>query len=347
MKLLVTGGAGFIGCNFVRYWQKANPEDFIVVLDKLTYAGSLDNLKGVSNTHFKFVEGDICDQPLVESLLEEFKLDTIVHFAAESHVDRSIAGPDIFVETNIMGTHALLKAARKKWLTEKIVDTHRFHHVSTDEVYGSLELNDEKFTEKTPYKPSSPYSASKAASDHLVWAYHTTYGLNVTLSNCSNNYGAFQHIEKLIPRTILHLLEGKPMGVYGDGQNIRDWLYVDEHCRAIELILKKGKSGDIFNIGTDCEKNNVEVVKAIAKALCALYDTDAHFAGKVSAELRAFWQSDKVIHFIDDRLGHDRRYAIDNSLIKNQLSFEPVTSFEAALYETVRWYVSQSPLFFS
>ena len=342
MKLLVTGGAGFIGCNFVRYWQAANPEDFIVVLDKLTYAGSLENLVGVSERNYKFIEGDICDQPLVESLLEEFKLDTIVHFAAESHVDRSIAGPDVFVETNIVGTHALLKAARKKWLTEKKVKAHRFHHVSTDEVYGSLELNDEKFTEKTPYKPSSPYSASKAASDHLVWAYHTTYGLNVSLSNCSNNYGAFQHIEKLIPRTILHLLKGEPMGVYGDGQNIRDWLYVDEHCRAIELMLKKGQSGDIYNIGTECEKNNLQIVQAIAEALCRLYDSDPQFARTVSADVRAFWQSNQIIHFIDDRLGHDRRYAIDNSLIKNQLGFEPVTSFEAALYETVKWYVSQS-----
>ena len=340
MNLLVTGGAGFIGCNFVRYWQKKNPQDFIVVLDKLTYAGSLENLAGVNDVNFKFVQGDICDQPLVESLLEQFKLDTIVHFAAESHVDRSIAGPDVFIETNIVGTHALLKAARKKWITEGLVPHHRFHHVSTDEVYGSLELTDAKFTESTPYKPSSPYSASKAASDHLVWAYHATYGLNVTLSNCSNNYGAFQHTEKLIPRAILHLLKGEPMGIYGDGQNIRDWLYVDEHCRAIELILKEGKSGDIFNVGTNAEKNNVEVVRDIARALVFLAENDVAFSKKVEPKLIAFWKDEKAtIRFIDDRLGHDRRYAIDNSLIKNQLGFEPVTSFEAALKETVKWYV--------
>ena len=244
-KVLVTGGAGFIGANFVRYWAEQYPDDRIVVLDALTYAGNRENLAGLeSHDAFGFVHGDIGDQPLVESLIKEEGLDTIVHFAAESHVDRSIHEPDAFIQTNVSGTHTLLKVAREAWLdSDSAPGDHLFHHVSTDEVYGTLGPDDPAFTEKTAYAPNSPYAASKAASDHLVRAYHHTYGLNVTTSNCSNNYGPYQFPEKLIPLMIVNALNGKPLPIYGDGSNIRDWLYVEDHCRGIELVINKGRKG--------------------------------------------------------------------------------------------------------
>ncbi|MBS0614046.1 MAG: dTDP-glucose 4,6-dehydratase, partial [Proteobacteria bacterium] len=245
-NLLITGGAGFIGTNFVRYWLAHPGQGRVLVLDALTYAGNLANLAGLeADARFVFVRGDICDEALVERLMREHRIDTLVHFAAESHVDRSILGPDDFIRTNVVGTHALLKVAKKLWLEERIVPAHRFHHVSTDEVYGSLGPTDPGFTEDSPYAPNSPYSASKAASDHLVRAYHATYGLSTTVTNCSNNYGPYQFPEKLIPLMIVNILHGKPLPVYGDGLQVRDWLHVEDHCRAIELALRRGREGTV------------------------------------------------------------------------------------------------------
>ncbi|MGC8520134.1 MAG: dTDP-glucose 4,6-dehydratase, partial [Steroidobacteraceae bacterium] len=268
-KLLVTGGAGFIGANFVHHWLWVHPDDRVVVLDALTYAGNLANLESVKDRpQLRFVRGDIRDTALVEQLLREERLDTIVHFAAESHVDRSIQGPDAFIETNVQGTHSMLKAARTVWLTERTVPAHRFHHVSTDEVYGSLGPEDPAFTEETRYAPNSPYSASKAASDHLVRAYHHTYGLNTTISNCSNNYGPFHFPEKLIPLMIVNLLHGRALPIYGDGRNVRDWLHVSDHCRGIERVLERGTPGEVYNIGGGAESENL----ALVQTLCTVAD---------------------------------------------------------------------------
>ncbi len=296
-RLLVTGGAGFIGCNFVQYWMKQYPSDRVVVLDALTYAGKKEHLASVAdNPNFCFVHGNICDQPLVEALMRKEGIDTIVHFAAESHVDRSIEGPDLFVETNIIGTHTLLKVARQLWIEEGAVDDHRFHHVSTDEVYGALGPNDPPFTEETPYAPNSPYSASKASSDHLVRAYNRTYGLKTSISNCSNNYGPYQDEEKLIPKTIQRVRAGEPIPVYGDGSNIRDWLHVEDHCRAIELILNAECAGEVFNVGGGEQWSNLDLVKLI----CQKID-----------EQRGTEGSERLITFVEDRKGHDWRYDVD------------------------------------
>src|SRR6201996_243732 len=274
-RLLVTGGAGFIGSNFVHYWLHEHAGDRIVVLDALTYAGNLANLESVMDRPaIRFVHGDIGDSALVERLLREEKIDTLVHFAAESHVDRSIHGPDAFIETNIIGTHSLLKAARKVWLEEKTVPKHRFHHVSTDEVYGSLGPQDPSFHERTPYAPNSPYSASKAASDHLVRSYHHTYGLEVTTSNCSNNYGPFHFPEKLIPLVIVNILHGRPLPIYGDGRNIRDWLHVSDHCRGIDLILQKGVPGEVYNIGGGSECENIHLVRTLCRIVDEKFASD-------------------------------------------------------------------------
>ncbi|MBL4866105.1 MAG: dTDP-glucose 4,6-dehydratase [Pseudomonadales bacterium] len=341
-KLLVTGGAGFIGCNFVHYWMANNPNDKVVVLDKLTYAGNRENLAQVEdNENFEFVQGDICDQALVEKLLQNNRLDTIVHFAAESHVDRSITGPDIFIETNVIGTHSLLKAARQVWLEEGLHKSdHRFHHVSTDEVYGSLGPNDPPFTETTAYAPNSPYSASKAASDHLVRAYHETYGLNTTVSNCSNNYGPYQHPEKLIPLVILNILHGRPIPVYGDGKNVRDWLYVEDHCRGIEAVLKKGCVGEVYNIGGGNEVANIDLVERI----CGLVDEKfwgddelrERFLGAPAAKGK---KSSSLISYVDDRLGHDRRYAIDAGKVFEELGVEARFTVDEGLEVTFDWYL--------
>ena len=273
-KLLVTGGAGFIGANFVHYWAKQYPDDQVIVLDALTYAGNLASLEPVGGLeHCRFVKGDIVDQQLIEKLLREERIDTIVHFAAESHVDRSITGPSAFIDTNVVGTHTLLHCAKAAWLdADAAPGSHRFHHVSTDEVFGSLTVEDPAFSETTPYAPNSPYSASKAASDHLVRAYHHTYGLQVTTSNCSNNYGPFQFPEKLIPLMIVNGLSGKPLPVYGDGSNIRDWLYVGDHVRGIERVIERGTVGETYNIGGDEERANIDIVRTICTMLDQAFD---------------------------------------------------------------------------
>ncbi|HZT05263.1 MAG TPA: dTDP-glucose 4,6-dehydratase [Steroidobacteraceae bacterium] len=340
-RLLVTGGAGFIGANFVQYWLGAHPGDRVVVLDALTYAGNLANLEPVrERPELKFVQGNIGNTPLVESLLREEALDTIVHFAAESHVDRSIHGPDAFIETNVQGTHSVLKAARKVWQEEKTVATHRFHHVSTDEVYGSLGPADPAFHERTPYAPNSPYSASKAASDHLVRAYHHTYGLQVTTSNCSNNYGPFHFPEKLIPLMIVNLLHGRALPIYGDGRNVRDWLHVSDHCRGIDLILKKGMPGEVYNIGGGVESENLRLVETLCavadEAFGVRQDLCARFAECPAAR---GGKSSSLVQFVKDRPGHDRRYAIDCGKIERELGYRAHVSLSAGLRSTFDWYV--------
>ena len=342
-KLLVTGGAGFIGCNFVHYWLKNHPNDRLVVLDALTYAGNLANLDPVKDDpNFRFVKGDICDQTLVEKLLLEEGLDTIVHFAAESHVDRSITGPDAFIETNIIGTHNLLKAAKKVWLdSDNSVDNHRFHHVSTDEVYGSLEADDPAFTEQTQYAPNSPYSASKAASDHLVRAYHHTFGLNVTTSNCSNNYGPYHFPEKLIPLVITNILLGKSLPIYGDGLNIRDWLYVEDHARGIELVLDKGKVGEVYNIGGNNEWTNVDIVNLVCELVDEFFEKNKPYADKYpDAPCVKADNANSLITYVKDRAGHDRRYAIDATKSSGELGYVPAETFESGIRKTVEWYLT-------
>lgn len=344
-KLLITGGAGFIGSNFVHHWLTQHPGDRIVVLDALTYAGNLANLDNVrQRPELRFVQGDISDTALVESLLRDEGIGTLVHFAAESHVDRSIHGPDVFIEANVLGTHSLLKAARKVWLDERSVSEHRFHHVSTDEVYGSLSATDPAFTETTPYAPNSPYSASKAASDHLVRAYHHTYGLNVTTSNCSNNYGPFHFPEKLIPLMIVNILSGKALPIYGDGQNVRDWLHVTDHCRGIELVLQRGKVGEVYNIGGGSEAENIYLVRT----LCAIMDTlfasnetlKARFPAAPASQGKP---SETLMTYVKDRPGHDRRYAINCHKIESELGYRAQVSIDTGLRSTVDWYLNNEP----
>jgi dTDP-glucose 4,6-dehydratase len=343
-NLLVTGGAGFIGTNFVYYWLDKYPEDHVVVLDALTYAGNRANLtKAEKNPKFEFVHGNVLDQPLVENLLKNHNIDTIVHFAAESHVDRSIHGPDEFINTNIVGTHTLLKAAKKRWL-DGGKTKHRFHHISTDEVYGTLGPDDPPFTELTPYAPNSPYAASKASSDHLVRAYHETYGLNTTISNCSNNYGPFQFPEKLIPLVIINILFNKPLPIYGDGRQIRDWLYVEDHNRGVDLILEKGIPGRTYNIGGTNEWANIDIVHLICDLLLEQFSTDKRlaerFADSPAAQAK---HPDTLISHVKDRAGHDRRYAINTTKIKNDLGFLPEESFETGIRKTLRWFLDHQP----
>lgn len=347
--LLVTGGAGFIGSNFVLYWLKNHVLDKIIVLDSLTYAGNRENLSSVdASTQFEFVKGDICNQQLVESLLLEYKIDTIVHFAAESHVDRSITGPDSFIETNILGTYSLLKAAKKVWLDmpakeEKTPITHRFHHVSTDEVYGTLTPNEPAFTENTAYAPNSPYSASKAASDHLVRAYHHTYGLDVTTSNCSNNYGPLHFPEKLIPLIITNILFDKSLPIYGDGKQIRDWLYVEDHVRGIELVINKGQSGENYNIGGHNEWTNIDIVELVCRLVDEAFAKNPEYLQKYPcAKKAASASSSGLITFVKDRLGHDRRYAIDATKTERELGYIPEESFESGIRKTIIWYLENS-----
>jgi dTDP-glucose 4,6-dehydratase len=343
-RLLITGGAGFIGSNFVHYWLAGQPGDRVVVLDALTYAGNMANLEAAKDRpEFRFVHGNIGDTALVEELLREEALDTIVHLAAESHVDRSIEGPDAFIETNVIGTHSMLKAARRVWIEEKTLAQHRFHHVSTDEVYGSLAPEEPPFSESTPYAPNSPYSASKAASDHLVRAYHHTYGLQTTISNCSNNYGPHQFAEKLIPVMIAQLLAGKSLPVYGDGRNIRDWLHVEDHCRGIEAVLKHGRTGEVYNIGGRSECENIELVRM----LCAMVDEQVtatlevreRFPESAAAQGE---QSERLVRYVKDRPGHDRRYAINSAKIESECAFRPRISLEAGLRATVAHYVERA-----
>lgn len=337
-KLLITGGAGFIGANFVHYWHKHNPQDSIVVLDVLTYAGSRSNLDGLDN--IDFYEGNILNEKLIRHLLLEHEIDTLVHFAAESHVDRSISGPDAFIETNVLGTHALLKAARSVWLSGS-GKPHRFHHVSTDEVYGSLRPAERPFSETTPYAPNSPYSASKAASDHLVRAYHHTYGLQTTTSNCSNNYGPFQFPEKLIPLFLINALHGRNLPIYGDGLNVRDWLFVEDHCRGIELVLNAGRIGETYNIGGRAELPNMAVVDMLCASIDRAFAEDASLAQRFPAAPPASGKATSDLKiFVTDRPGHDRRYAIDAKKAHAELGYTPAHSFEAGFVETVNWYLA-------
>ncbi len=326
-NVLVTGGAGFIGANFVRVALAKSPDWRIVNLDKLTYAGSLKNLENLPNAaQHVFIEGDICDAALVETLLKDYHIDTIVHFAAESHVDRSITEPRAFIETNVIGTFTLLEAARMKWLVNEKRDASRcrFHHISTDEVFGSLTPQDPAFTETTAYQPRSPYSASKAGSDHLVQAYFHTYGLPITLSNCSNNYGPYQHTEKFIPTVIRACLNQTPIPIYGEGKNIRDWLYVEDHCEAILRILQDGTVGETYNIGGNNEWEN----KTLAFTICELMDK--HFPEHAPHA--------HLMTTVTDRPGHDFRYAINQTKIKDTLQFEPKESLMSGLEKTIQFY---------
>jgi dTDP-glucose 4,6-dehydratase len=331
--ILVTGGAGFIGSNFVLQWL-ATEESSVVNLDKLTYAGNPANLSSVaSDRRYKFLQGDICDREMIAELLITHRPRAIVHFAAESHVDRSIHGPDDFIRSNVNGTFSLLEESRAYWsgLSGPEKDSFRFLHVSTDEVYGSLGAADPAFTESTRYAPNSPYSASKAASDHLVRAYFHTYGLPVLTTNCSNNYGPFQFPEKLIPLAILHAVCGKPIPVYGDGQNVRDWLFVADHCEAIRLVLTRGELGETYNIGGRNELKNLDVVNTICSALDELRPNDP------------VTPHEKLITFVKDRPGHDRRYAMDITKIESELGWRPRETFESGIRKTVQWYLDNEP----
>ncbi len=341
-NLCITGGAGFIGANFVRHWLDRTREGQVVVLDALTYAGNLENLAGLErNPRYVFVRGDICDEGAVRGLLERYRIDTVVHFAAESHVDRSILGPDDFIRTNVIGTHVLLKAAKALWLDRGAAAAHRFHHVSTDEVYGSLRPDDAPFHESSPYAPNSPYSASKAGSDHLVRAYHETYGLDTTVTNCSNNYGPYQFPEKLIPLTLINILLGKPLPVYGDGLQVRDWLHVADHCAAISLALERGRSGEVYNIGGNSETTNMQVVRT----LCGLVDEylaerpEMRQAYPASPAASGKAAVDLISH-VRDRPGHDRRYAIDFSKAARELGYAPARDFATGLRATLDWYIA-------
>jgi dTDP-glucose 4,6-dehydratase len=348
-RLLVTGGAGFIGANFVHYWTAAHPGDRVVVLDALTYAGNRASLDPLCDSDtFRFVHGSINDLARVESLVREETIDTIVNFAAESHVDRSISAADVFLETNVLGTHTLLKAARQVWIDEGNVPEHRFHQISTDEVYGSLEPGDPTFTESTPCAPSSPYSASKAAADHLVRAYGHTYGLGVTTSRCSNNYGPFQFPEKLIPLVIVKVLAGEPVPIYGDGLNVRDWLHVADHCRALGLILERGTPGETYNVGGGDERENLSLVEALCSILDERFAQDPSLKSRFPDAAPARGQaSATLIRFVADRPGHDRRYAIDASRMSRELGFSPSVSLTDGLRLTVAWYLEHEPSWLS
>lgn len=337
-NMLVTGGAGFIGTNFVHYWRREHPEDRIIVLDALTYAGVAENVEGREGV--ELVRGDIGDSALVEELLRKHDIATLVHFAAESHVDRSISGPDAFLSTNIIGTHSLLKAARSVFL-EGDGRPHRFHHVSTDEVFGSLEPDDPAFAETTPYSPNSPYAASKAASDHIVRAYHHTYGLEVTTSNCSNNYGPYQFPEKLIPLFLLNCLSGKPLPIYGDGMNVRDWLHVEDHCRGIEAVLGKGSIGETYCIGGGEELPNVDVIDRICRSVDAVFEENPALAERYpDAPASRGVPSETLKTYVTDRAGHDRRYAIDETKAREELGYKPLRDFDTGLEQTLSWYLS-------
>ncbi|MEE8143008.1 MAG: dTDP-glucose 4,6-dehydratase, partial [Planctomycetota bacterium] len=327
-NILITGGAGFIGSNFVIHMLSADPQVKIFTLDRLTYAGSLENLRPLPDPdRHHFVEGDICDRSLVDSLLRGHKIDTVVHFAAESHVDRSIDGPAEFVRTNLLGTFTLLEAVREYWLGERQLQSEQclFHHISTDEVYGTLAADDPPFSETTNYAPNSPYSASKAGSDHLVRSYHHTYGLPAKTTNCSNNYGPRQHPEKLIPTVIRCCILGEPIPVYGDGSNVRDWLFVGDHCRALESVIRQGRLGETYIVGGNSETANLAVVQLI----CRLVD---------ELQPKAM-PHEELITFVDDRPGHDWRYAIDASKLRRELDFEPRETLESGMRKTVRWYL--------
>ncbi len=345
-NMLVTGGAGFIGCNFVRYMLETDPDIHIVNLDALTYAGSLENLEDLPDaSRHTFVQGDICDRALIDRLLREHEIDTIVHFAAESHVDNSIAGPEIFVKTNVLGTFTLLDAARHYWLEEKGWDASRcrFHHISTDEVYGTLTADDPAFTETTPYAPNSPYSASKAGSDHLVRAWFHTYGLPVTTTNCSNNYGPYQHAEKFIPTVIRSCVEQTPIPVYGDGTNIRDWLYVRDHCLGIDAVIRRGKIGEVYNIGGINEWRNIDICRLICRLMDEMMPLDDRrgMEDEKTSDTSHLTSYEELITFVQDRPGHDWRYAIDATKMAAELDWQPAETFETGIRKTIEYYLAE------
>ncbi|WP_281950356.1 dTDP-glucose 4,6-dehydratase [Nitrosophilus kaiyonis] len=340
-SILVTGGAGFIGSNFIPYFLNKYPEYIIVNVDKLTYAGNLENLKEVENNpRYKFIKGDICNRELIEYIFYEYDIKGVINFAAESHVDNSIKNPGVFVETNVNGTYILIDVAYKYWMEgpfqyKKKYENCRFHHISTDEVYGTLpEDPNILFTEKTPYAPNSPYSASKASSDMIVRSYHHTYGMNTVITNCSNNYGPKQHDEKLIPIIIRNALQGNPIPIYGDGKNIRDWLYVLDHCKGIDIAFHKGKAGETYNIGGRNERTNIYIANKICEVLDELYPTNEN--DKITKNMKSYKE---LITFVKDRPGHDRRYAIDASKIENEIGWKAEENFESGIVKTVKWYL--------
>jgi dTDP-glucose 4,6-dehydratase len=334
-SILLTGTAGFIGSNFVPYFLEKYPDYTIINLDLLTYAGNLENLKECEqNPRYKFIKGDICNRELVEFIFNEYDIRGVIHFAAESHVDNSIKNPGVFVQTNVNGTYTLVDVAKNYWMEKPFVykesyQNCRFHHISTDEVYGTLTLNpNDLFTETTPYAPNSPYSASKASSDMIIRAYHETYGLNTVITNCSNNYGPKQHDEKLIPTIIRNAIKGNPIPIYGDGKNIRDWLYVLDHCKGIDIVYHIGKTGDTYNIGGRNERTNLQIVDRI----CSILDEKVPQANSSYKEL---------IAFVEDRAGHDRRYAIDATKLENELGWKADENFDSGIVKTIEWYLNK------
>lgn len=342
-NLMVTGGAGFIGANFVFHWLKQRPNDQLIVVDSLTYAGNKTTLDTViKQGKIHFYAEDICHQDKMVDLIRQHDINLIVNFAAESHVDRSITGPDAFIETNINGTHSLLKAAKICWLDTQVAN-HRFHHISTDEVYGSLAPEAPAFTEHHPYLPNSPYAASKASSDHLVRAYHETYGLHTSISNCSNNFGPYHFPEKLIPLTIANILQDHPIPVYGDGKQVRDWLFVEDHCRAIEAILTADCAGETFNVGGNNEQYNLDIVHRLCQLLNDKFSTTPALCERFPMATNAInGCAENLIEHVTDRLGHDRRYAVNAEKIKAELGFQPNQDFDALLAQTLDWYLQHT-----
>jgi len=343
-NILVTGGAGFIGSNFILYFLKKYQNYNIVNLDKLTYAGNLENLKEIeNNSRYKFIKGNICNRELIEYIFNEYDIQGVIHFAAESHVDNSIKNPEVFIETNVNGTFTLLDVAYKYWMKKPFeykdkYQNCRFHHISTDEVYGTLPDNPNLlFTEKTPYSPNSPYSASKASSDMIVRSYVETYGLNCVITNCSNNYGSKQHDEKLIPTIIRNAIRGNPIPIYGDGKNIRDWLYVLDHCKGIDLVYHSGRKGETHNIGGRNERTNIYIAEKICEILDELYPINANMQ-ITNNQLTSYKD---LITFVEDRVGHDRRYAIDASKIENELGWRADENFESGIVKTIEWYMEE------
>jgi len=340
-RCLITGGAGFIGANFVHYWSNQYPEGLVIVLDALTYAGNLRSLQELeTRQNFLFIRGNITDEAQIESIFSTYAIDTVFHFAAESHVCRSIHDPRDFINTNIVGTFTLLEAARRHWLDVVPPVEGHFHHVSTDEVFGSLGPEDPRFDERTPYMPNSPYAASKAGADHLVRAYHHTYGLRTTTTNCSNNYGPYHFPEKLIPLMILNILRGQALPVYGNGLNVRDWLFVTDHCRAIDAVVERGRPGETYAIGGDCERRNIDIVNSLCGLLDEAFAKDPALRSRFPHAPAAKGQSSRsLISFVADRPGHDLRYAINGAKIGQELGFQPLETLETGLAKTVAWYL--------
>lgn len=340
-QILVTGGAGFIGSNFVKYWLASYPKTKIVVLDSLTYAGNIESIASeIKSPQCIFEKGSIMDRRLIDEILEKYDVDTIVNFAAESHVDRSISGAGSFVETNIVGTFTLLESAKSYWLNEHASKNHKFHHISTDEVYGTLTSKESAFTESNQYLPNSPYAASKAASDHLVRSYHHTYGMCVTTSNCSNNYGPYHFPEKLIPLAITNILSDRTIPIYGDGKQIRDWLFVNDHCRAIDLVIHNGRPGEVYNVGGDNEATNISIILSVCRAINDMFaDNDNYVAIYPEAHNAAKGSCEELITYVEDRPGHDKRYAVDARKIRSELGFQVEKQLEQGILDTVKWYL--------